>query len=97
MPGFAISSLFKTSWWFHRDMCSSEFGYLIHLHKAHAFLNASSQVKNIAMALGPVVSECFREHIWLIVEGNVLDIRQGSSHYYGPVWHSYCLLKKQLI
>jgi hypothetical protein len=36
MPGFVISSLFKTSWWFHRDMCSSEFGYLIHLHKAHA-------------------------------------------------------------
>lgn len=42
------------------------------------------------MALGPVVSECFREHIWLIVEGNVLDIRQGSSHYYviryGPLF-----------
>jgi hypothetical protein len=40
------------------------------------------------MALGPVVSDCFREHIWLIVEGNVLDIRQGSSHYiiwYGPL------------
>jgi hypothetical protein len=50
MSGFVISSLFKTSWWFHRDMCSSEFGYLIHLHKAHAFLNASRQVKNIAMA-----------------------------------------------
>jgi hypothetical protein len=41
------------------------------------------------MALGPVVSDCFHEHIWLIVEGNVLDIRQGSSHYiirYGPLF-----------